>query len=227
METAFGKAMMKTIAGNPQEFRMGIAGESLFPMACKEFMDTREEENRLLDSIALPDEGGAVLDFGCGAGRHLRRIRMKNPGVLCCGLEICDLLRNYCSDTISAPAEFATKFEDLSVREFDLIMLVGTGLGVLGTEERAVKNLQRLVASLKPGGHVLIETGLPRSFGSGYVAEEFVIEFEGLADPPFIWGYADKNWIRTALEGFGCRVRFEASNAPGGECFFAIGEKSE
>jgi len=224
METAFGKAMMKTIAGNPQKFTMSMAGASALKMSCTDFMDTRREENRLLDSIGLPDEGGAVLDFGCGAGRHLRRIRMKNPGVLCCGLETCDLLRNYCSDTINAPAEFATKFEDLSVREFDLIMLMGNGLGVLGGEEQAKEELKKLVASLKPGGSIVIETGNP--FGSQYFSSEFSIEFDGQIDPPFVWGYADKGWVKSTLEDLGCRVKFEQSHAPGG-FFFAIGEKSE
>ena len=222
MPTAFGRAMVATVNGQPQRFRMTMQGGPSIEMSCRDFLQTREEENRLLDGIALP-ANGVVLDWGCGVGRHLLRLRQRHPSVHCCGIDVCDLMLDHCRQTIAAPATFARGLDELTHREFDLVLLVGNGLGVLGSERDAVAGLRRLVGSLRPDGRIVIETGNP--FGRGYTALRFTIDYEGYHDGPFTWGYSDRVWLLQTLENLGCTVSFKTSHAPGGVFFFAIAQR--
>ncbi len=104
---------------------------------------------------------------------------------------------DHCRPSVAAPATFVRTFEELQHREFDLIMLMGNGLGVLGREYEAVARLRALVGSLKPAGRILIETGNP--FGVGYCAPDFSIDYGEYRDGPFSWGYSDRDWISRTL----------------------------
>ena len=220
--TAFGRAMLATIGGQPQTFHMSMVNGPAIDMDCRDFARTRPEEDRLLDGITLPDDG-SVLDWGCGVGRHLQRVREKHPSVHCYGIDICDLMLDHCRRTIAAPATFANNFEALPEREFDLILLMGNGLGVFGIESAAEAGLRRLVGALTRGGRLVIETS--NFFGQGYHAPAFTIDAGGYHDGPFTWGYADRLWVRQTLEALGCTVTFGNSHAPGGMFFFAIAQR--
>jgi SAM-dependent methyltransferase len=218
--------MLATISGQPQQFRMTMQNGHAIgrDMDCSAFLTTRPEENQLLDGIRLPDTG-AALDMGCGIGRHLARIRQMRPKIHCWGVDICDLMLNHCRETIAAPATFVRTLADLPPdRTFDLIMLMGNGLGVLGSEEEAVAHIRTLVASLNLSGRIVIETGNP--FGQGYSSFDFTIDYRGQTDGPFRWGYADSGWVTRMLQNLGCEVQSQPSRVPGGGFFFAIGIKN-
>lgn len=222
MPTAFGRAMLATINGQPQRFRMSMQGGPSIEMECSDFLHTRPEENQLLDGIGLPQDG-TLLDYGCGVGRHLLHLRQRHPSVHCCGVEICDLMLAHCRRTIAAPATFERNLEALDCRQFDLILLLGNGLGVLGREDAAVVRLQQLIGLLTPSGRIVIETGNP--FGRGYYAPNITIDYGAHHDAPFPWGYADRDWVTRALQNLGCDVEIQPSQAPGGMFLFAIGSK--
>ncbi len=222
MVTAFGRAIWDSLRGDSQRFRMTMLGGPSIEMDCRDFIDTRGDEIELLNRIDLP-EHGAVLDWGCGPGRHLAYIRQRHPSVCCCGIDICDLLLDHCRRTIPAPAEFAKAFEDLQPRKFNLVMLMGNGLGVLGGEGDAIARLRLLVDSLAEGGQIVVETGNP--FGNGYVTPEFTVEYGGHRDGPFPWGYADRSWIFRTFQTLGLSARIFPSRARGGMFFFAVGQR--
>jgi len=223
MITAFGRAMMATINGQPQTtFRMTMEGGQSIEFPCIDFVQRRPDEDELLEQIRLP-KNGVVVDWGCGIGRHLLKVRQLNPSVYCYGIEICDLMVDHCRRTIAPPAFFVQNFDDLAHCQLDLALLMGNGLGVLGEEKDAVKGLQMLVSSLAPGGRILIETGNP--FGYGYFTPRFTIEYKEYRDGPFVWGYSDRDWLKGTLESLGCTVKFKKSKAPGGMFFFAIAQK--
>jgi SAM-dependent methyltransferase len=222
--TAFGRAMLATINGRPQRFRMSMQDGRSMEMDCRDFLNLRQEEVDLLDRIALPDHGNA-LDWGCGVGRHLAHVRRRFPSVRCCGIDICDLMLNHCRQAIAAPATFARSFDALPDKQFDLIMLIGNGLGVFGCEKDAAASLRILVQSLRPEGHIVIETG--NLFGSGYFSAPFVIDYREHRDGPFTWGYSDRGWISQKLQELGCVVAIEPSNAPGGIFFFAVARRTD
>lgn len=115
--------------------------------------------------------------------------------------------------------------DELSDLRFDLILLMGNGLGVLGNEDETVEGMSALVGSLNPGGKIIIETGNP--FRSGYAAPQFTINFDGVDDGPFIWGHADRAWVTQTLQNLECSVKIQPSHAPGGIFFFAVGQRVE
>lgn len=223
MPTAFGRAILDTVNGQPQRFRMTMVGGPTMEMDCGDFLHCRQEEQELLDRLELPPDG-KVLDYGCGAARHLSYVRKKHSRVHCIGIEICDLLREHCAQVVPAPSAFYGSWEEVPDRDFDLILLVGNGLGVLGAEDEAARRMAALVDSLGPKGRIVIETGNP--FGRGYSSANFTIAYKDWQDGPFTWGYADRAWLSATLEHLGCRVEFTQSHAAGGMFFFAVAQRT-
>jgi SAM-dependent methyltransferase len=224
MNTAFGQAMIDSIrGGSPRNFTMSPVGQGGMNMPCSAFLTTRSDENLLLASLDLP-ENGSVLDYGCGAGRHLSKLREGRSRLQLYGVEICDLLRNHCQQMFGLASTFVESLGDLPAKEFDLIMLMGNGLGVLGSEQNAIAQLEVLVGILGSGGRILIEAGNP--FSTGYSARDFIISYDGAQDDPFTWGYADQQWVRKTLEQLGCTATIQPSQAPLPGSFFAIGTKA-
>ena len=202
---------------------MSPVGQGGINMPCSAFLTTRSDENFLLASLDIP-ENGSVLDYGCGAGRHLSKLREGRARLQLYGVEICDMLRTHCQQTIAGPSTFVESLGDLPAKEFDLIMLMGNGLGVLGSEQNAIAQLEVLVGMLGSGSRILIEAGNP--FSASYSAMDFTISYDGVQDNPFTWGYADQQWVSSTLEQSGCTVTIQPSRAPLPGSFFAIGKKA-
>ena len=221
--TAFGQAMMDSIwTPPPRTFHMRRMGGPSIPMSCADFLRLRQDERQLLDRVVLEDRS-RVLDYGCGAGRCLAHIRDRFPRVACYGIEICNLLLDHCRAAITQPARFVSSWNDVADLSFDLIILLGNGLGVFGTETDARTMLGEMTRSLRKGGQMIIETGNP--FGRGYCSHEFVIEYGNLSDGPFTWGFADREWVQQVCDGLGLVADFFPSCAPGGLFFFAVLQK--
>lgn len=222
MTTAFGRAMIATINGQPRTFRMSMEDGPSINLSCEDYCHLRDDEIGLLQMLELPEKAN-VLDYGCGIGRHLSLIRRMYPSAFCYGIEICDLMLEHCRNEITPPAAFLNSLDEVDEIKFDLVLLIGNGLGILGDESSAKEGLRELVGLLHPEGQIIIETCNP--FGSGYFSSRFRIRYQEHQDKPFTWGYADEDWIRTVLEDLDCHVRFHRSNAPGGMFFFAVGTK--
>jgi hypothetical protein len=134
MPTAFGQAMLDSLAGREQSFMLSFNGRAAMAQPCGAFLALRPDEVGLLDAITLP-EGARVLDYGCGAGRHLQHLRADRADIHYVGIEVCDGLRAHCAAAVPAPATFVADWPQArQQRPFDLILLMGNGLGVLGNE---------------------------------------------------------------------------------------------
>jgi SAM-dependent methyltransferase len=212
--TAFGAAMIASLHGRPQTCAPGEGG----PIDCGDYLTPRDEEVALLGRIA-PGTPGPVLDIGCGVGRHLAVLRAARPDLLLLGAEICDAMRDHCSQVIDRPTEFSAVWRDLLPEGgLGLVLLMGNGLGALGDEVSARRDLAVLARALRPGGRLLVETGLPFA-GRGYVTGRFSLRWKGQVDD-FDWGHADAAWVREELAGLGLAVEIHPSRAPHGQGWF-------
>lgn len=217
--TAFGRALLATARGRPQTVALTMDGSAPVRHRCSDYLELRGDEILLLDGIPLPSDA-AVLDLGCGLGRHLRHLRQRHPGAWLFGVERCEGLRAHCEQTLPGPAQFFAS-EDALPRgqRYDLILLLGNGLGLFGAEADAHAGLARLLDALAPGGCVLLETG--QQPGCGYRASTMEITWRGHRDGPFTWGGGTRAWVRDTAHALGARCEVHPSEAPGGLFFMA------
>ena len=213
---------------NPEEtFRLGFDGGPLGSYPCRDFIAPRPEEVDLLDGLRLP-AGAAILDYGCGIGRHLAHLQHRNQQVRCFGIEICDGLRDHCQRTIGPAENFVQSLDDLPPgQSFDLILMMGNGLGVLGDEDAARAGLARLISLLSPEGRLLIETGPHPSAIDGYRTSTLRIRWGPYQDPDCVWGCAGETWMRQTLGTLGCEVVTFPSDAPLAVSFHAVASRKQ
>ncbi len=220
MPTAFGSAMLEALAGHAQTFGLSFNGDPPIALPCEEFLRLRQDEVDLLGQITLP-VAARVLDYGSGAGRHLKHLRAARADIHCIGVEACDGLRAHCAAAVAQPATFVAEWQRARDEgPFDLILLIGNGLGVLGDEMAARAGLRELVESMAPGARLVIETGL--WCGQGYRTDTLEIHYNGRRDGPFPWGGADRVWLVETLEALGCEITVSDSHAPDDFFFFAV-----
>jgi SAM-dependent methyltransferase len=217
--TAFGRALLAAAQGRPQAVQLSWDGAGPVRHPCGDYLEVRDDEVLLLDEIALPP-GAAVLDIGCGLGRHLRHLRRRHPGARLFGVDRCDGLRAHCEQVIPGPARFFATADALPHgQRYDLILLLGNGLGIFGAEANARAGLGRLLDALAPGGCVLLETG--QQPGCDYRASAVEIAWRGHRDGPFIWGGGTRAWLRDTVNSLGARCELHPSEAPGRLFFLA------
>jgi SAM-dependent methyltransferase len=179
---------------------------------CADFLEIREEERKLFTHILEPQPH--ILDIGCCVGRHLQYIREIRRGANLCGIEREKTLQEYCRKTIQG-CRLLDSLDQLRPGEtFDVILLLGNGLGLFETEQKTQEGLRQIYELIRPSGHVILEAG--NSFGTGYCTITHKIYYAGVWDEPFLWGYADEPWVRDALKNVGfVNARILPSRQPG------------
>ncbi len=196
--TAFGTAMLQFIAGQGNGAVRVNGG--IVRGYCGLFVALRNDESKLLARLVTgwPDRDLRVLDVGCGVGRHVAAMARLRPESKITGIERCDAMRTHCSNQFRNH-NFLADIGQLAADEtFDLILLMGNGLGVLGGTEQAVRQgLKGLLAHLSDDGVLVIEsTDHPGHPGFGVMP--VVIAHGGLTDT-YDWAYASAGWIRNNI----------------------------
>lgn len=172
--------------------------------ACRDFLQLRPEEQTLLTALLSDDPAPAVLDVECGVGRHLDFIQQQQQAAVLAGVEKADDLRHYCSERFES-ARFWQCFADVpDDLRFDLVLLMGNGLGIFGDEQATLAGLRRIHQLLNPGGVLIVESGNP--FGSNFFVSHFTIRYRNLSDGPFPWRYASRSWLEQNLAAIGYQL---------------------
>ncbi|MEI8374997.1 MAG: class I SAM-dependent methyltransferase [Planctomycetota bacterium] len=204
MGVAFATAMLRQLTHPEQDVRfltcLSDGGECW--ASCRVFLSVRREEEKLL-RLALSNypTPPRVLDIGCGIGRHLSYAIGLRGDAQVLGVEYSSILRDHCAGIIPAGTWLRSFSEVPDSERFDLVLLMGNGLGIFGSEEDAKEGLRRIYRLLANGGFLLVETGYPH----GYFEAEMEIRFQEivdgpwLVDGPFPWGFASDTWLSREL----------------------------
>jgi len=223
--SAFAAAMFTQMRKPERDvsFRMRIVDGHAMECPCRDFLELRREEKTLIGASLGRQQTPHVLDIGCGVGRHSIFVQSLAPHAAITLVESDQELRDYCMRRITGASGYE-QFDDLPAdSRFNLGLLMGNGLGIFGTEEAAFHGLEKLHGLMDANGSVLIEAG---NFAPcEYYAARHEIEYDGIVDGPFTWGYATRDWLQRTLAAVGFRV-ISVTPSTRGEPFFICHAKT-
>ena len=166
------------------------------------FLDVRENEKNLLRKYCDPAKAWKVLDYGCGVGRHLKWLREYLPTSQLHGIERNVPLMERCQERLPE-ARFVQTFEEVQDRDFDLVLLLGSNLGMFGGKLGLRRNLRRIHASMRAGG-LLVGESNPVS--NDCKVGNLKIAYEGCHDSSFQWGFFTRECAKAEIEKAGFTV---------------------
>lgn len=222
---AFAKAMIDAVKAAEKDvyFNMRVDGGEFHPFPCRDFLFLREEEERLLSNAVAKYDAPRTLDIGCCIGRHMRFVRKLRESSDLLGVELSSALRNQCAKLLPG-ARFVSWLEEIpNGEESDVVILLGNSVGLFATERKTYEAILQIREILVDGGFLLIDCGNP--FSRGFNTKNQEIEYNGLLDGPFPWGYASQSWMKDKLlrAGFAIEDTIEASIP--GFSIFSVGKQ--
>jgi len=204
--SAFEKAMIDQINQPLKDVKYQIIGSDGVEVlcSCKDYLQLRSEEEISIKNCMVPYVAPKILDIASGAGRHSSYAKQINPRSEVTLVEQAPLLRMHCKTMIEGSTVFANIDDLPESHKFDIIMLMGLGLGVFGNEKSVRKQMYKIANLLEIGGTLLIEGGKYPE-GDFYLAN-LEIKYQGLVDGPFQWGYATSDWLTKVLISAGLNI---------------------
>ncbi len=166
-----------------------------------------------LEQLALEKASGKVLDAGCGAGSHSlylqneKKLEITAIDISEGALEICKLR--------GIKDVRKLDYFDLKNEQFDTILLLMNGTGIIGKLENLDRFFEHSRSLLSKNGQIIIDSsdlsylfdpdedgGIWIDPDAPYYGElEFSISYKGEASPPFNWLYIDATTLANAAEG--------------------------
>lgn len=222
---AFAKAMFEQLRHPDCDvtFHMRLVDGPGVDYSCRGLLHVRPEEEAVIRSCLGDKQEPRILDMASGIGRHSAFAHSVSPDARITLVEMNQQLRDYCLSRIPGAVGYE-RFDDVPAdSRFDVVFLLGNGLGVFGSEDATRHQLHRALSLLVAGGHVLIESG---NFAAGNFHEaRHEIEYDGAVDPPFTWGYATRDWLETELVSAGFEIISMIASSAGGPFFLCQARK--
>lgn len=139
--------------------------------------DYAAESDRVAAIVAAKSRSGgnALLDVGCGTGRHIEQLRDR---FACEGLDFDRVLLN-----IAAERNPGVRFHQADMivfnldKRFDAVVCMFSAIGYVPNTQRLEQTLQTFTRHLKPGGVVIVEPWLrPEDWIDGHLDALYVDE---------------------------------------------------
>ncbi|WP_339337692.1 class I SAM-dependent methyltransferase [Croceitalea sp. MTPC9] len=178
-----------------------------------------------LEQKALNLCKGSILDIGAGAGSHSLYLQEKGHQV--CALDISLGAVETCK-LRGVKNTVHSNILDYSGIEFDTLLLLMNGIGIVEKLENLDSYLRYFKSILKPSGQFLLDSSdiiymydededggywIPE--GVNYYGEvEFTMQYKNRKSNPFGWLYLDYNTLRNACEAnnFNCELVSEGKH---------------
>lgn len=154
-----------------------------------------------LEQKALQCATGNILDVGAGSGCH--SVALQEMGKKCLAIDISELSVKVMQER-GVDARLVNLYDESFVGQFDTILMLMNGTGIIGRLENMQKFFNRIKYLLAPGGRVIVDSSDLRYLyeeedGSLMIdlADEYYglldyqMEYKGILGEPFDWIYVD------------------------------------
>jgi SAM-dependent methyltransferase len=173
-----------------------------------------------LEQVALEKAEGRILDVGAGSGCHC--VALAEMGKSCTAIDISGLSVEVMKEK-GVDARCIDLFDESFVGQYDTILMLMNGTGIIGRLENMQKFFMRMKHLLAPGGRILIDSSDLRYLfeeedGSlmidladdYYGLVDFQMEYNKVLGEPFDWLYVDFDTLSLYAEQNGFKAEMIA-----------------
>lgn len=173
-----------------------------------------------LEQVALKQAEGRILDVGAGSGCHC--VALAEMGKSCTAIDISELSVEVMKEK-GVDARCIDLFDESFVGQYDTILMLMNGTGIIGRLENMQKFFIRMKHLLAPGGRILIDSSDLRYLfeeedGSlmidladdYYGLVDFQMEYNKVLGEPFDWLYVDFDTLSLYAEQNGFKAEMIA-----------------
>ena len=173
-----------------------------------------------LEQVALKQAEGRILDVGAGSGCHC--VALAEMGKSCTAIDISELSVEVMKEK-GVDARCIDLFDESFVGQYDTILMLMNGTGIIGRLENMQKFFMRMKHLLAPGGRILIDSSDLRYLfeeedGSlmidladdYYGLVDFQMEYNKVLGEPFDWLYVDFDTLSLYAEQNGFKAEIIA-----------------
>ena len=173
-----------------------------------------------LEQVALKQAEGRILDVGAGSGCHC--VALAEMGKSCTAIDISGLSVEVMKEK-GVDARCIDLFDENFVGQYDTILMLMNGTGIIGRLENMQKFFIRMKHLLAPGGRILIDSSDLRYLfeeedGSlmidladdYYGLVDFQMEYNKVLGEPFDWLYVDFDTLSLYAEQNGFKAEMIA-----------------
>ena len=173
-----------------------------------------------LEQVALEKAEGRILDVGAGSGCHC--VALAEMGKSCTAIDISGLSVEVMKEK-GVDARCIDLFDENFVGQYDTILMLMNGTGIIGRLENMQKFFIRMKHLLAPGGRILIDSSDLRYLfeeedGSlmidladdYYGLVDFQMEYNKVLGEPFDWLYVDFDTLSLYAEQNGFKAEIIA-----------------
>ena len=198
-----------------------IADDDVIPV---DYLFRQEEEMPELETIALQECRGHVLDIGAGAGCHSLLLQERGLPVTAIDISegaIAAMQKRGVEDVLLADVH------TLQDRKYDTLLMLMNGIGIVGDLFGLYKFLVHAKTLLNPGGQILLESSdilymyeqedgsVLLDLNAGYYGEvEYNMRYKTHDSGTFKWLFIDAGLLEQYAEehGYSFEVLYEGEN---------------